>query len=493
MFVEFSWRLLFFFVVVGLLQTALDVIVLSAWRSFVRKRGWKPLWYIIPIALGVMMFFVFPFTVYLRQVEWYPSQLNKFLHKALAYWYLPKIAVVVFLSGRVLVRWLQGHLNVWIVNAIIYAAEHTPKALETTKIVVLQRLQSALLHAHFLRSFALRLSDMLSSVLLRFVPKETQTHQSTDISAISPEISLSRRIFLTKAVNAGGYALAAVPVVALGGEALFTLYDFEVHRVDIPIKNLPRQFEGLTIAQLSDIHAGSFFSEKPMEEVCRIVESLKPDMVLVTGDWVNWRAVELPMILPQIVRLANFATKQTRLGLWGSLGNHDHYSSGAAHTEILSLIRSAGVNLMVNENTTFSIDGARLQMAAIDNVGLRQNFGNLDEALAGLSPEHPTILMAHDPTFWDKKIHAKPHETAHGNILVDLTLSGHTHGGQMGLSVFGMDITPAALMYKQVAGLYADDYELGQHIYVNRGIGTTGIPVRLGVPPEVTLITLRRA
>lgn len=483
MFVEFTWRLLFFFLVVGLLQTALDVIVLSAWRSFVRKRGWKSLWYTIPIALGVVMFFVFPFTVYLRQVEWYPSQLNKFLHKALAYWYLPKIAIIVFLGGRVFVRWLQEHFTVWIVNKIIHLSEHTPKALEATKIFLLQRLQSAMFRAHFLRGVALRLTTS----------DKIQKHTNYQNLPAPQPISLSRRAFLTKTVNAGGYALAAVPVAALGTEALFTLYDFEVHRVDIPIKNLPRQFEGLTIAQLSDIHAGSFFSEKPMEEVCRIVESLKPDMVLVTGDWVNWRALELPMILPQIVRLANFATKQTRLGLWGCLGNHDHYSSGAAHTEILSMIRTSGVNLMVNQNTTFTIDGARLQMAAIDNVGLRQNFGNLSEALEGLSPEHPTILMAHDPTFWDKKIHAKPHETVHGNILIDLTLAGHTHGGQMGLNILGMDITPAALMYKQVAGLYADDYELGQHIYVNRGIGTTGIPVRLGVPPEITLLTLRKA
>ena len=483
MFVEFTWRLLFFFLVVGILQTALDVIVLSAWRSFVRKRGWKPLWYVVPIALGVVMFFVFPLTVYLRQVEWYPSQLNKFLHKALAYWYLPKIAVVIFLGGRVFVRWLQERFSVWAVNAIMRFLEHTPKALETTKTFALQRLQSTMLRAHFFRGFALRL---VSS-------NEIQQQRTDNTPSAPPQISLSRRVFLTKAVNAGGYALAAVPVAALGTDALFTLYDFEVHRVEVPIKNLPRQFEGLTIAQLSDIHAGSFFSEKPMEEVCRIVESLKPDMVLVTGDWVNWRALELPMILPQIVRLANFATKQTRLGLWGSLGNHDHYSSGAAHAEILSMIRTSGVNLMVNQNTTFRIDGASLQMAAIDNVGLRQNFGNLDEALEGLSPEHPTILMAHDPTFWDKKIHAKPHETAYGNILVDLTLSGHTHGGQMGLNILGMDITPAALMYKQVAGLYADDYELGQHSYVNRGIGTTGIPVRLGVPPEITLLTLRKA
>lgn len=485
MFVEFSWRLLSFFVIVGIMQTVLDVIVLSAWRSFVRKRGWKPFWYVLPAIVGVLMFFIFPFTVYLRQVEWYPSPLNKFLHKALAYWYLPKIGVVVFLGGRVFVRWLQKHLSHLVVNAIMRLSEHFSKIVEKARIVALQRLQALMLRVHFLRGFALR----------RVLHKELQKQISPpDTPHISQHTSLSRRLFLTQAVNVGGYALAAAPVAALGAEALFTLYDFEVHRVDIPIKNLPRQFEGITIAQLSDIHAGSFFSDKPMEEVCRIVESLKPDVVVVTGDWVNWRALELPMILPQIQRLSAFATKNSRFGLWGSLGNHDHYSSGAAHAEILSTIRAVGVNLLVNQNTIFRVDGASLQLAAIDNIGLRQNFGNLGQALENLSPEHPTILMAHDPTFWDKSIHAKPYQTPQGDMLIDLTLSGHTHGGQMGLNIFGMNITPAALMYKQVAGLYAaDDESLGQHIYVNRGIGTTGVPLRLGVPPEITLLTLRRA
>jgi predicted MPP superfamily phosphohydrolase len=97
--------------------------------------------------------------------------------------------------------------------------------------------------------------------------------------------------------------------------------------------------------------------------------------------------------------------------------------------------------------------------------------------------------MAHDPTFWDKKINGK---TAN-NMSIDLMLAGHTHGGQMGVNVFGIEFSPASLMYRQCAGLYKSEHGTGQHIYVNRGIGTTGIPVRIGIPPEITLLTLKRA
>lgn len=490
--VEFSWRLILFFVVVGILQTTLDLIVLGSWRKYVQKRGWRKIWYIVPVALGVIMFFVFPFTVYLRQIEWHPSPLNKFLHKALAVWYMPKIPFATIILAYRFLHWLQKRFNTRLVIILEKALDTVFVYFRRVKTILNNRVQRLLFLKPVLERFSGK-STKSASETSREQFDKTLIQSPSQAPAEAFPVNLARRAFLTKTVNVGGYALAAAPVAALGADALFTLYDFDVQRVEIPIKNLPAQFNGMTIAQLSDIHAGSFFSEQPMQEVCRIVESLKPDLMLITGDWVNWRAAELPMILPQIQRLCAFATRHARFGLWGCLGNHDHYSNGAAHTEILSTLRGVGVNLLINQNTTFCVDGAALQLAAIDNVGLRQNYGRLDKALETLSPEYPTILMAHDPTFWDKKVHAKPHETFAGNLLIDLTLSGHTHGGQMGLNLFGMDITPAALMYKQVAGLYADDYGLGQHIYVNRGIGTTGIPLRLGVPPEITMITLVKA
>jgi predicted MPP superfamily phosphohydrolase len=471
MIVEFSWRLLLFFIVVGLIQTALDALALSAWRSFVRRRGWNAWLYIAPIVVGVVMFCLFPYTVYLRQTEWYPSSLNKILHKILAVWYMPKILVAAFLLSLALLRQYRKHLQTRLVGWLEWATVQASSSLSSF---------SSLFSFSSSSPGARKIARFFSSAF-RSSPPERSPQRET---------SLSRRAFLSKATHLGGYAVAAAPLAALGADAYFTLYDFDVRRVQIPVKNLPRQFEGFTIAQISDIHAGSFFSDKPMQEVCRILEDLKPDMTVVTGDWVNWKFNELPAVMRQIERLARFAARPSAFGAFGCLGNHDHYVGGAAHDELLAMIRSSGVRLLVNENAVLDVDGARLQLGAIDNVGLRQNYGKLNLALEGFSPENPTILLAHDPTFWDKRIHAKPFETEAGALLVELTLSGHTHGGQVGLNLLGVGITPAALMYKQIAGLYADDYHLGQHIYVNRGIGTTGIPLRIGIPPEITLISL---
>jgi hypothetical protein len=484
--VEFSTRLLLFFITVGALQTVLDVIVLSAWRVFVRSRAWSVWWYRVPIICGVVMFCVFPFTVYLRQTELHPSLFNKILHRSLSVWYMPKIPVVAGLVGYWVMLWIDKHFSKRVVALL--------SAVQEGCISLVSSFQSAWNQASASGRGWKRLARTFSNISFKKNSTTTYTNASKE-GAFLP-LSHSRRAFLEKSVQYAGYGLASAPVLALGADAVYTLYDFQVHRVKIPVRNLPRQFEGLTIAQISDLHAGSFFSEQPMQEARRITESLKPDMVVVTGDWVNWKADELPIILPEIHEMCLNVGKKgfAPLGVWGCLGNHDHYVGGDSHQELLDAVRAAGVNLLVNQNTTFAIDGAALQLAAIDNVGLRQNYGDLNKALDGLSAEHSTILMSHDPTFWDKKIHGKTSTLDSGDELsIDLVLAGHTHGGQMGVHLFGMELSPASLMYKQCAGLYKSEHGTGQHIYVNRGIGTTGIPVRIGIPPEITLITLVKA
>jgi uncharacterized protein len=500
-------RLLLFYITIGSVQAVLDVIVLSAWRAFVRSRmlshGWSVWWYRVPIAIGVVMFFVFPFTVYLRQNEVHPSLLNKILHRALSVWYMPKIAVVAGLVGYWVMRWIDKRFSRVVIDGLDAAEERTVKGAKAVQAAWNQvfATETETGSLSFLQRCRNVRKNVLRTVNILFSPSQKTPQTSTDASLYSPPTILtptilspsaaSRRAFLEKSVKAGGYVLASTPVLALGADAVYTLYDFQVHRVDVPVRGLPRQFEGLTIAQLSDFHAGSFFSEQPMQEARRITESLKPDMVVMTGDWVNWQSDELPIILPEIHAMCLNAGKQgfAPLGVWGCLGNHDHYVGGESHQELLDAVRAAGVTLLVNQNTTFHIDGEHLQLAAIDNVGLRQNFGDVDKALEGLYPIHPTILMAHDPTFWDKKINGK----TTNDMSIDLMLAGHTHGGQMGVNLFGIELSPASLMYRQCAGLYKSEYGTGQHIYVNRGIGTTGIPVRIGIPPEITLLTLRRA
>ncbi|TAE34330.1 MAG: metallophosphoesterase [Candidatus Kapaibacterium sp.] len=492
--VEFSYRLLLFFVSVGVLQTALDLIVLFSWRAFVRSRGWSAWWYRVPIALGVVLFFTFPFTVYLRQTELHPSLLNKVLHRTLTYWYMPKIAVVAGIVGYWIMRWIEKHFSPRVVSGVWAVYDWSKNVFTRLRRNIANAWKQAAMWDSgkpLSSTFPFRI---LRTVRLLFIPNDIANLPQPSINQPS-SASLSRRAFLEKSAKLAGYGLAAAPVLVLGVDVVYTLYDFQVHPVTIPIKNLPRAFEGLTIAQISDLHAGSFFSEQPMQEARRIVESLKPDMLMITGDWVNWKADELPIILPEIHAMCLKAGKRdfAPLGVWGCLGNHDHYVGGQSHQELLDAVRAAGVNLLVNQNTTFSIDGEILQLAAIDNVGLRQNYGDLNKALNGLSAEHSTILLAHDPTFWDKKVHGKTSILSNGDELsIDLLLAGHTHGGQMGVQLAGMELSPASLLYRQCAGLYASEHGTAQHIYVNRGIGTTGVPVRIGIPPEITLITLKR-
>jgi predicted MPP superfamily phosphohydrolase len=290
---------------------------------------------------------------------------------------------------------------------------------------------------------------------------------------------MPRRDFLREI----GWTAATVPFVVVGYGVFRQLYDFEVHRVEVPIAGLPRALDGLTIAQLSDLHAGSFFSTRPMAEAAETVNALHPDLITITGDFVNHDVEELPLILPAL------RTLKAELGVYGCLGNHDHYASIEG---VKTSVRATPVDLLVNEHRTLSIGGARLHIVGTDNTGFNQHFADLPGALSGIerdpNGEDATILLAHDPTFWD--LHVRP--TA---PQVDLMLSGHTHGGQIGFEAGPLRWSLARVMYERWAGLYTEPRAEGrgaQQLYVNRGLGTVGPPLRLGIRPEITLLTLRR-
>ena len=308
-------------------------------------------------------------------------------------------------------------------------------------------------------------------------PRDDAPEQPLDLADMK---RLPRREFLQKM----GWTAATVPFVVVGYGVFRSLYDFEVHRVTVPIADLPRAFDGLTIAQLSDLHAGSFFSERPMQEAMGIIDGLRPDLVAITGDFVNHDADELPMIRSALEGLA------APLGVYGCLGNHDHY----AHVpDVIRGVRETSVDLLVNEHRSLDVDGARLHLIGTDNTGFRQNFADLPGALEGLQPEangeEARILLAHDPTFWDRHVRGSYPD-------IDLMLCGHTHGGQIGFEMGPLRWGLARVAYDRWAGLYTEPRTGGdgtQHLYVNRGAGTVGPPLRLGIRPEITLLTLRRA
>lgn len=267
---------------------------------------------------------------------------------------------------------------------------------------------------------------------------------------------------------------SAIIPFGIVGKGFFDTDELMIYEEEITLRALPHAFDGLRIVQISDIHAGSWRSPQPFRRARALIDQLKPDVLVITGDFVNFDPKELELIRADLMRL------RADLGVFASLGNHDHYCSPANHSLLRSMISNSGITLLVNSNIPLTTHGETLYLVGTDNTGLGQNFGDLPAALVGVEPGAPTILLAHDPTFWDKQVRNK--------APIDLMLSGHTHGGQVGIHFLGMELSVAQVVYKQWAGLYRDG---DQYLYVNRGLGTVGPPIRIGIPPEITVLTLR--
>ncbi len=284
------------------------------------------------------------------------------------------------------------------------------------------------------------------------------------------EIDKSKR----KVIEATGWSLASIPFIMVSKGLLSTTHNFKVHSAEVKLTNLDKTFDGFKIVQLSDLHLGSFFDGSSIQEVRRIVNSLKADLVVITGDFVNNDPNELK------VGYKDLSNLKSTFGVYSCLGNHDHYMKPNQHKQLLKGLNNANMNLLNNESKLFNIDGSNLNLVGIDNIGMRQSFGNLDTAFQNIDNENSTILLCHDPTNWDKNIRNK--------YPADLTLSGHTHGGQVAWEYNGIELKPAKFVYNQTEGLYKNG---NQQLYINRGIGTVGPPLRIGVEPEITKIILK--
>lgn len=281
---------------------------------------------------------------------------------------------------------------------------------------------------------------------------------------------ITRRKFLWSA--AGGAAGLAAVTAAGRLEADHP----EVERLDIFLPRLPGVFDGVTIAQLTDFHYDPHFTLLPIEAGVRIVGTLRPDIVVLTGDFVTaplmgglHRSSKIPGIDACAALLAGL---HAPLGIFGVLGNHDEYYNPK---RVIAPLNDAGIHILRNQVIPVERDGKRLWMAGINDV----IFGEPDpgQALRSIPPGEATILLCHEPDFADDAL----------QYAVDLQLSGHSHGGQVVLPVAGaLYLPPMARKYPR--GLR----DLGKlAVYTSRGIGTVRVPLRLHCPPEVTLITLR--
>lgn len=294
----------------------------------------------------------------------------------------------------------------------------------------------------------------------------------------------SRRKFVSQI----GLGLAAIPFASLIYGITVGKYNYKVIKQRIYFPDLPEEFDGFKITQISDVHSGSFDNPEKISYAIDLVNDQDSDMILFTGDIVNTHAKEMYPWIETFNKI-----KEHKYGKYAVLGNHDYGEYVTWPTEadkeanfkaIKSLYGQIGFQLMLNEHTYIEKGKDKLALIGVENWG--HNFkkaGDINKAAAGVNQEDFKILMSHDPSHWDYEI--KNHEKH-----FHLTLAGHTHGMQFGIEIPGyFKWSLAQYIYAQWAGLYEN---LGRYVYVNRGFGFHAYPGRVGIMPEITVIELKK-
>jgi len=304
------------------------------------------------------------------------------------------------------------------------------------------------------------------------------------LNKISPvtEQDTGRSRFMAKAALVAG----GVPLTLLTYGVVRNAYRYRRFAVDVPVRGLPAGLEGFKVVQISDMHSGSWTKTEPLKKAVAMINAEEADLVCFTGDLVNNQATEM---LPYV---DIFKQIRAKYGVFSVLGNHDYgdyHQWPSPEDKVANMERlygihaSLGWDLLRDENRILNVNGHKLGVLGVENWGAAFRFprkADLPKATAGTEDCDCRILLSHDPTHWDAKI--RP-----GYPEIDLTLSGHTHGFQFCIEIPGFRWSPAQYIYKQWAGLYRQG---DQSLYVNRGLGFLGYPGRVGILPEVTVLTL---
>lgn len=262
---------------------------------------------------------------------------------------------------------------------------------------------------------------------------------------------------------------------------------YRVRRETLHFPDLPEAFDGFTITQITDVHSGSFSDAAGVQKGLDLVNAQQSDIILFTGDLVNNQASEMDRWIPA------FAGLQAPMGKYSVLGNHDYgdyiqWVTPEAKRNNLTRLKEVhgeiGFRLLLDEAITLQKDGESISLLGVENWGKGgfHKYGDLQKASATVPDDAFKILMSHDPSHWEG-VTLDHHQHIH------LTLSGHTHGMQFGIELFGFKWSPVKYVYKQWAGLYGN---AGRFLYVNRGFGFIGLKGRIGMWPEVAVITLKR-
>ncbi|WP_158839313.1 metallophosphoesterase [Polaribacter sp. L3A8] len=306
-------------------------------------------------------------------------------------------------------------------------------------------------------------------------------------SAVSSEQTKSlvgRRKFISQLA----LGLAAIPFAAFIYGIIQGKYNYKVLKYQLSFKDLPDAFDGFTITQISDIHSGSFTNKEKIQYGVDLINQQKSDIMLFTGDIVNNKADEMDNWMDVFDKL------EAKEGKYSILGNHDYgdYMDWGNPQDkidnfqkVKDIHQKIGFDLLLDEHRYLEKDGQKIALVGVENWGKGFNqAGDLAKASANIKKEDFKILMSHDPSHWEYKVKEDP-------FNYQLTLSGHTHGLQMGIEIPGwLKWSPSKYVYKQWAGLYE---EYGRYINVNRGFGYHAFPGRVGIWPEITVIELKKA
>ena len=294
----------------------------------------------------------------------------------------------------------------------------------------------------------------------------------------------SRRKFISQIA----LGLAAIPFTSLLYGMYKGKYRFRTLEYVLHFEDLPEAFDGYRITQISDIHSGSFDNFEKVKYGIDLVNEQKSDVILFTGDMVNNKSSEM------IPWKDLFGSLKAKDGIFSVLGNHDYgdyvqWDSPADKEKNLDdlkeIQKEMGYDLLCNESRFIEKDGQRLALVGVENWGKGgfKKAGDLRKASELIDANDFKILMSHDPSHWEEQV-------INDDYHYHLTLSGHTHGMQFGIEIPGwIKWSPVKWRYKHWAGIYE---ELGQYINVNRGFGYLAYPGRVGIWPEVSVITLKK-
>ena len=331
------------------------------------------------------------------------------------------------------------------------------------------------------------LADDLRRLLVFLFKKITEKPVRTieERSVDSTGEPISRSSFIIKA----GLVAAAVPLTSLSWGIVSGAYDYQVRRKTLILPNLPSAFDGITMGQISDIHSGSFYNPKAVKGGVEMLLREKTDFIFFTGDIVNDMANEMRDY--QDI----FSKVKAPLGVYSSLGNHDygdyHFGREASPAkaknlkDVIQTHKLMGWDLLMNEHRRLKVDGEEIGILGIENWGMGRfpKYGRMDLATKDTDDLPVKLLLSHDPSHWRAEVLPKYPQ-------IDAMFSGHTHGMQFGVRLENYQWSPIEYIYKEWAGLYQEQQ---QQLYVNVGYGFLGFPGRVGILPEITIFTLKKA